>query len=87
MKGFVKTNLLQPGESQTFNFTLNASDLASFSTSQSAWVADAGTYTVKFGTSETALQSATFKLGKAIVTQKTNKALAPKKSISELKRK
>jgi beta-glucosidase len=84
LKAFAKTGMLKPGESQTFNFTLTPRDLASYQTKTSSWVADAGTYTVKIGTSETVKQSATFKLAKAIVVEKTNKVLGPKIAINEL---
>ena len=85
LKGFAKTKLLNPGESQTINFTLTAGDLASYQTKVNSWVADAGTYTVRVGTSENTLQSATFKLGKDIVVEKTNKVLVPKVAVNELK--
>ncbi len=84
LKGFAKTNLLKPGESQTVTFTLKAADLASYQTRQSAWVADAGTYTVKVGTSEQAKHTATFKLAKELVVAKTNKVLVPKAPVAEL---
>jgi beta-glucosidase len=76
--------LLKPGESQTLTFTLSAKDLASFQTKSAAWIADAGTYTVKFGTSEQTKQSATFKVSKDLIVEKTNKVLVPKTGINEL---
>ena len=85
LKAFAKSRLLQPGESQTFSFTLRASDLASFNTKLSSWIADAGNYSVRIGTSQTTKQQAAFKLAKDIVVEKTNKALAPKVLINELK--
>lgn len=84
LKAFAKTGLLKPGESQTLTFTLTARDLASFQTKTTSWVADAGTYTVKMGTSQTVKQSATFRLAKDIVVEKTNKVLVPKVTITEL---
>ena len=86
LKGFDKTVLLQPGQSQTVSFTINASDLASFNTERSAWVADAGNYTVKIGaSSDTIKQIAGFNLAKELVVEKVNKALAPQVTISEQK--
>lgn len=84
LKAFAKTRLLKPGESQTFNFTIKADDLASYQTKLSSWIADKGTYTIKIGTSEKTIQTANFKLAKAIVVEKTNKVLVPKKAINEL---
>jgi beta-glucosidase len=85
LKGFAKTDLLKPGESQTLTFTLTARELASYQTKINSWVADAGSYTVKIGTSQTTKQSATFKLAKDIVVEKTNKVLVPKVAVNELK--
>ncbi|MFX7784388.1 fibronectin type III-like domain-contianing protein, partial [Acinetobacter baumannii] len=47
LKAFAKTKLLAAGEAQTLTFTITAKDLASFNTQQAAWIADAGTYTLK----------------------------------------
>jgi beta-glucosidase len=61
LRGFAKTKLLKPGESQTLSFTLSPRDLASFDAAASAWVAEAGSYTVKVGaSSEDIRQTATF---------------------------
>lgn len=85
LKAFAKTNLLKPGESQTLTFTITARDLASYQTKTTSWVADAGSYTVKIGTSQTAKLTAPFKLAKDIIVEKTNKVLVPKVAITELK--
>lgn len=85
LKDFAKTKLLQPGESQSFTFTLRPADLASYQSKISSWVADKGTYTISIGTSEQTKQSATFKLGKDIVVEKTQKLLAPKSPVNEMK--
>ncbi len=47
LKGFAKTNLLKPGESQTITFTITPRDLSSFDTKSASWVAEAGNYTDK----------------------------------------
>jgi beta-glucosidase len=87
LKGFAKTRLLKPGESQTITFALNEKDLASFNTAQSAWIADAGNYTVKIGAScEDIKLTKPFTLGKEILVEKVNKVLVPQVQINELKR-
>jgi beta-glucosidase len=86
LKGFAKTKLLQPGESQTLTFVLESRSLASFDTRASSWVADAGKYTVKVGSSSKNInQTATFDLGKYVTVKKESDALAPMVEINELK--
>ena len=88
LKGFAKTKLLNPGESQTLTFTLNAKDLASFNTAQTAWIADAGKYEVKIGASSEDIKlSKPFTLAKTLTVEKVHKALAPQVAIDELKSK
>jgi beta-glucosidase len=84
LKAFAKTGMMKPGESQSFTFTIAAGDLASYQTKTSSWIADAGTYTVKIGTSQNVKLLATFKLAKDILVQKTNKVLVPKSPVNEL---
>jgi beta-glucosidase len=87
LKGFVKTNLLQPGQSQTIKFTLTPADLASYNTNETAWIADEGTYTVKIGSSSIQIQqTADFNLPSTVVTEKCNKAMTPVVQINELKK-
>ncbi len=87
LKAFVKTELLSPKQSQTLSFTLTPKSLASFDTARSAWVVEAGTYTVKVGNSvENILQTATFTVPKEIVVQKVANVLKPNKAFDELKR-
>src|SRR4030095_9216511 len=57
LKGFVKTRLLQPGESQTVAFTITPRDLSSFDTASASWLAEAGTYTINVGTSSLNIKS------------------------------
>ncbi len=86
LRAFAKTNLLQPGKSQTVKFTLNAADLASFDTQTESWIAEAGKYTVKIGSSSKQIkQTATFGLANDIVVEKVNKALTPQININEYK--
>ena len=85
LKGFAKTALLQPGKSQIITFTINASDLASFDTNTTSWVADAGKYSIKVGASSMNIkQTASFNLPKTIVVEKDHKVLVPHVKIKEL---
>ncbi|HWK02046.1 MAG TPA: glycoside hydrolase family 3 C-terminal domain-containing protein [Puia sp.] len=85
LKGFAKTGLLAPGQSQLLVFKLNSADLASFYTSRSAWIADAGDYQVKIGTSSRDIaETVSFKLANEIVTEKTHKSLTPQVTIDEM---
>ncbi len=86
LKGFAKTKLLNPGESETITFTLDARNLASFDPALSAWIAAAGKYTVKIGNSSTDIkQTASFELGKLINVKSESKSLIPTEKIAELK--
>jgi len=85
LKAFAKTGLLAPGQSQFLTFTLHASDLASFYTDKSAWVADAGKYEVKIGSSSRDIaKTVSFTLAKDIVTEKTHASLMPVAPIDEM---
>jgi beta-glucosidase len=88
LKGFAKTKLLQPGESQTITLTLNAKDLSSFNTEASAWIADAGKYEILIGASSSDIKlTGSFNLKKPIVSLKVNNVLAPQVAIKELLKK
>jgi beta-glucosidase len=82
LRAFAKTELLQPGQSQTLYFSLGVPDLASFDTRSESWIAEAGNYTVKIGaSSESILQTAAFSLPIQMVAGKVNKILAPMKPL------
>lgn len=86
LKGFTKTEVLQPGQTQTVSLTLDARALASFDTGQTAWVAEPGKYTIQLGASSRDIrQTASFKLAKALVVEQVNKVLVPEVAIQELK--
>jgi len=85
LKAFGKSRLLQPGETETFSFTLNTKDLSSFDESTSSWIAEPGTYTVKIGNSSlNAAQSATFELKKELTAGTVTKALEPRQEFDRL---
>ena len=51
LRGFTKTKQLQPGESEVLRFEISARDLTSFDEQQNVWLASAGEYTAKIGSS------------------------------------
>jgi beta-glucosidase len=86
LKGFAKTKLLQPGESQTLSFVIDSHKLASFDPSKSSWIADAGKYDIKVGASiEDIKLTSSFSLTKTLVVKKESASLMPKEKIAELK--
>ena len=85
LKGFAKTRLLKPGESQTVSFTLTSKDLASFDPSTSSWIAEAGTYSVKVAASVSDIgSSAKLSLSKDVVAEKSRRMLAPVVELKEI---
>jgi len=85
LKGFIKTKLLQPGESQLITFVLDPMSLASFDTGLSSWIAEAGKYVVKIGTSsKNIILTANFDLSKPLTLKKESIALKPKAKINEI---
>jgi beta-glucosidase len=87
LKGFAKTNLLQPGQKQTIQFVIAAKDLASFDTGITSWITEPGKYILKVGAaSDNILQTATFLVPKQILVEKCNKVLMPQVTINELKK-
>ncbi len=84
LKGFAKTNLLKPGETQRITFTIDARDLASFDTNSASWIAEAGEYTVKIGASSTDIkETAKFKLQKGLTVEKDENVLKPQVEIPD----
>ena len=84
LKAFAKTRELKPGESQTIRMNVSNYDLASFVESESAWVADAGRYQVKFAAAVNDVRAtATYNLSKPVKVTVTD-ALAPKNPINEM---
>lgn len=84
LKAFAKTRELKPGESQTIQMKVSNYDLASFIESESAWVADAGRYQIKFAAAVNDVRAtSTYTLSKPLKVTVTN-ALAPKNPINEM---
>lgn len=87
LKGFAKTALLKTGEMQTISFTIQPKDLASFNSSRSSWIADAGKYEVRIGASSDNIKlRKSFSLSKEIIVEKVNDVLSPLEKITELKK-
>lgn len=86
LKGFAKTKLLQPGETQSLTFKIDGRSLSSFDTSSSSWIAEAGKYDVKIGASSKDIKlNASFTLAKELIVKKESVSLVPKDKINELK--
>ena len=87
LKGFAKTKLLQPGESELLTFELDARSLASFQSGISAWVADQGDYQVRIAASSKDIRlKASFNLPEDIIVEKVHDVLYPNFAMKELSR-
>lgn len=87
LKGFAKTRLLQPGETQRLTFRLTARELASFHSAASAWVADEGDYVVELAASSADIrQKMKFHLPKRLTVEKVNDVLKSDGRFSDMKR-
>ena len=87
LKGFAKTKLLKPGESQQLFFELDKRSLSSFWSGISAWVADKGDYEVRIGASSKDIKlKASFNLAKEIVVEKVHDVMYPNFMMKELSR-
>ena len=84
LQAFGKTRELKPGESQTIQMKVSNYELASFIESESAWIADAGRYQIKFAAAVNDVRAtSTYTLSKPLKVSVTN-ALAPKNPINEM---
>jgi beta-glucosidase len=85
LKGFAKTRLLQPEETQTITFKIDDRSLASFNPAVSSWIAEAGKYEAKVGASSRDIKlTGLFTVSKEIVVKKESVSLVPKEKIAEL---
>lgn len=85
LKAFAKTRTLHPGESQTLSMNVNVDNLARFSSEESAWIVDAGTYDFLIGSSS---QDTRLKVNTTVKASKTpvNRVLEPQAKMHLLKR-
>ena len=87
LKGFAKTKLLKPGESQELSFELDERSLASFWSGISSWVAGKGDYEVRIGASSEDIKlKASFNLPEEIIVEKVHDVLYPNIMMKELSR-
>lgn len=70
LRAFAKTQMLEPGTSQTLTFVLDVKDLGWFNEELSAWVSDTGVYTIFIGpSSENILTMMEWTVDKGFTTQ------------------
>ncbi len=87
LAAFSKTRLLQPGETETLTFTLEAEDLASFDETTSSWRTEPGKYVVKIGSSSKEIKEKdVFVLEKELEVGSVSPALQPSQNIKRLSR-
>ena len=86
LKGFAKTRLLNPGESETVQVPLTIASLASFNTEKTRWIADAGKYKIRIGgNAEEVKLSKEFTLEKEVLLPQLHKVMVPQVAIAEIK--
>ena len=86
LRGFVKTQLLQPGESREIIFKVKDTDLASFDESASHWVVESGKHEAQIGSSAADIRLRDSFNVKGRVTEKVHAVLLPGERIDLLKR-
>jgi len=85
LKGFAKTQLLKPGESQTLSFELDKRSIASFRGGISAWVADKGDYKVHIGASSKDIRlDSSFNLPEEQIVERVHDVMYPNFAMEEL---
>ena len=85
LKTFAKTNVLQPGESQTLVLAVNKSELASFNPQRRAWIVDKGTYQFQLATAvDEIVLSASLNIPASIIVQEVIADLRPKIPLNEI---
>ena len=85
LKGFEKTRLLKPGESQIIKFKVNANSLASYWTAKNQWIAEKGNYEISIGSSSSNMCSkVNMFFEKDIIVQNVNDVINPNFFFEEL---
>jgi beta-glucosidase len=84
LKAFAKTRELKPGESQTLTMHIQKRDLASFDEAHSQWLAEAGEYLFRIGSSSRDLPlQVSAKLTQ--YAERVHNAMAPRQPLNLLK--
>lgn len=87
LRAFAKSGLLQPGESQVIELTLEIAKLASFDPDKRAWVVAKGNYTFNVATSVSDVAfTATMTVQQSFKTESVSTQLNPVKPVIELTR-
>lgn len=87
LKGFKKTKVLKPNESELISFVLTPYDLASYYTDKAAWITDKGTYTVLVAASVDDIRlNENLLFEKSIVASKVSNRLTPSVAVEILKK-
>lgn len=82
---FGKTSLLKPGKSEKLSFTIDAKAFASFDEASSAWVLEAGNYTLKAGASSKNIKEKdSFTVANNITVEEVSNVMAPQKEMNKL---
>jgi beta-glucosidase len=86
LKGFAKTKVLQPGESEEITMKVNIADLASFDAAKSAWITVSGEYQFHIGASSAEIKSTLNANVSQELQKQTYDVLKPQVKIEVLKK-
>ncbi|MDR1646377.1 MAG: beta-glucosidase [Tannerellaceae bacterium] len=87
LKAFAKTQILEPGASETLTLTFDGADLASFHEKENAWIVDPGTYRLRIGFSSADIrQELSLEQTERQVVEEVQPVLMPAREIATLVR-
>lgn len=85
LKGYTKTKVIAPGESEVVEVKVDASSLASYSQEKAAWILEAGKYVFRLGNqSRNTHVAAVWNLDKEIVTQQCKRLFKEGDCVNEM---
>lgn len=86
LRGFCKTKLLAPGESQLLDIAWKIKDMASYSEKDASYMLEKGKYLIRLGNSSRNTESvAVIELDKTVITERLKNRLVPCQDLEELK--